>query len=293
MSDPTCTAIDQNTVPPSSPTTATEPAANSGHDSRGRFTKGNKGGPGNPFARQAAQMRKVLLECVSEDDLRLMMQRLVEKAKEGDLQALRLVLAYAVGRPGPAVDPDRVDVEEFELFQQEARTPDEFLRPIKSVPIGLACNVLRATLPSITAQYARTAPGMFQQYEEQVQAKKQAEAGKHEKPDEAVPEQTGREAIPAVPTGGDREEGAKRPPKKRKEAKSEEPTGQAAALPTVEQILSFFLPGPQAAARGGDSGIAEGGGEREGDTDSKPCHIGSGTDTRDGRSPCPPRGRSI
>ena len=42
-------------------TTATptrfEKAANPDHDARGRFEEGNKGGPGNPYARHTALLR--------------------------------------------------------------------------------------------------------------------------------------------------------------------------------------------------------------------------------------------
>ena len=41
--------------------------------------------------------------------------KLVEMAKEGDVAAARLVLSYTVGKPTEAVDPDRLDVEEFSL----------------------------------------------------------------------------------------------------------------------------------------------------------------------------------
>src|SRR5262245_20268581 len=120
---------------------AEQPASNHdpGRDSRGRFSKGNKGGPGNPFARQTARMRQVLLDCVSEDDLHAIVTGLVEDAKNGDLGAARLVLSYVVGKPTAAVDPDHLDVEEFDLFQQEAKSSEQVLTPINGVPAGLAC----------------------------------------------------------------------------------------------------------------------------------------------------------
>src|SRR5438067_2077329 len=37
-------------------------------DADGRFVKGNRGGPGNPFARRVAELRRELLEAVSADD---------------------------------------------------------------------------------------------------------------------------------------------------------------------------------------------------------------------------------
>ena len=75
-----------------------DPPAN-GRDAQGRFAKGNKGGPGNPFGRHLAQRRQVVAEAVSEEDLRQILAVLVAKAKEGDVPAAKLVLQYAVGKP--------------------------------------------------------------------------------------------------------------------------------------------------------------------------------------------------
>jgi len=43
------------------------PSAAAGRDSADRFTKGNKGGPGNPFARQVAALRSALLSAITPD----------------------------------------------------------------------------------------------------------------------------------------------------------------------------------------------------------------------------------
>jgi len=48
----------------------TEPAAQTptdGRPSNGRFAKGNPGAPGNPFARQVAALRQVILGSITEE----------------------------------------------------------------------------------------------------------------------------------------------------------------------------------------------------------------------------------
>jgi hypothetical protein len=92
-------------------------------------------------------MRKVLLECVSEDDLREIIAEVIEQAKEGDLGAAKLVLSYVVGKPVATVDPDRVDVEEFHLLQEETCSGAQFSNVLNGVPAGLACEVLEAVVP--------------------------------------------------------------------------------------------------------------------------------------------------
>ncbi len=39
--------------------------ADSGRDPNGRFAPGNVGGPGNPFARRVAELRQIMLDCVT------------------------------------------------------------------------------------------------------------------------------------------------------------------------------------------------------------------------------------
>src|SRR5439155_23196516 len=119
--------------------------------SRGRFTNGCKPGPGNPFNRRVAALRQSLLDRVSNDDLGAIVDKLVEKAKEGDLGAARLVLSYTVGKPGAVADPDRVDVEEFKLFCEEAVGADRVATPLHGIPAGLACEMVHAALPHLTA----------------------------------------------------------------------------------------------------------------------------------------------
>src|ERR1700722_8743788 len=73
-----------------------------GHDARGRFTRGNKGGPGNPFARQTAALRQALTSAVTPQDIADIAAKLLEKAKQGDVPAAKLVFSYALGKPTPA-----------------------------------------------------------------------------------------------------------------------------------------------------------------------------------------------
>src|SRR6476469_7475174 len=89
-----------------------------GRDVQGRFRKNNPGGPGNPFARKVAALRKALLDSVSEQDLKEMVEALKLKALQGDTSAIRLILQYCVGKPEPPKDPDRMDIDEWDRLRQ-------------------------------------------------------------------------------------------------------------------------------------------------------------------------------
>ena len=73
------------TIPP--PSAGEGPSPNgSFSDARrpnGQFAKGNRGGPGNPYARRVAELRKEMLSEVTGADLRAIIRALIEKAKQG------------------------------------------------------------------------------------------------------------------------------------------------------------------------------------------------------------------
>jgi hypothetical protein len=88
---------------------AASPDSAGGRDAKGRFAAGNPGGPGNPFARRTAELRREFLAEASGEDLRAVCRALLERAKGGDVAAAKLALGYLVGKPEKAVDPDTLD----------------------------------------------------------------------------------------------------------------------------------------------------------------------------------------
>ena len=121
---------------------------NTGRDSHGRFVAGNGGGPGNPFARRVAQLRSVLLECVSDEDLRVIAGELVVQAKMGHLAAVKLLFQYVLGKPAATVDPDTLDQKEVEWFRAEPE--DRVLTEVigTRMPSELVARVCRGAVPA-------------------------------------------------------------------------------------------------------------------------------------------------
>ncbi len=93
-----------------------------GREATGRFAKGNAGGPGNPFASRVAALRILLLDAVSNDDLRAVIAKLVEQAKAGDLAAIRELLDRIMGKPlaGLAVALDAGDNVPLSIEERRA-----------------------------------------------------------------------------------------------------------------------------------------------------------------------------
>ncbi len=158
-----------------------------GRDSRGRFTKNNPGGPGNPFARQTARLRQVMLDEVSEDDLRDIVKALKQRAREGDTAAAKLVLTYCIGRPAAAVDPDSLDVQEVKHYQEQAVDPTMMQTLIRRVPADLACVLLEvgieAARRTMTGHLDEQMRQRFpQDYQEEPQPAQEQAAKPHQAP---------------------------------------------------------------------------------------------------------------
>lgn len=102
---------------------APSPNGSNGRDENGRFAKGNRGGPGNPHARRVAALRIALLDAVDGEAMRDVVDGLVQRARGGDMAAIKLIFQYTVGKPVAAVDPDSLELHEMKLAwdTQDAR----------------------------------------------------------------------------------------------------------------------------------------------------------------------------
>jgi ribosomal protein L17 len=62
---------------------------------------GNRSGKGNPLAARVGKLRSALVAAVSEQDVREIIEKMVEQAKSGDTLAARIVLDRVLGKPEP------------------------------------------------------------------------------------------------------------------------------------------------------------------------------------------------
>src|ERR1700733_14604051 len=133
--------------------------AGSERDEKGRFTEWNKGGPGNPFARQTAGLRKALCNAVTEEDIAEIARGLIQRAKEGDLAAAKMLLSYTIGKPEAATNPDTLDRKEGENFRAGAGPPLDVRDMYQSFTPAFACALMRDVLPEVMKSMARQMRG--------------------------------------------------------------------------------------------------------------------------------------
>lgn len=99
-------------------TPRTQAPSPNGRDGRGRFSRGNAGGPGNPYAAVVSRWRSAVTNAVSDEDLREVVRALVRAAKRGEAWAVRDLFDRTLGRP---VEADLIE----RLERLEAASPPE------------------------------------------------------------------------------------------------------------------------------------------------------------------------
>jgi hypothetical protein len=127
-------------------------AVHSGRTADGCFAKNNQGGPGNPYNRRVAALRQAMLETIRPEDLQEVLAAVLFKAKMGDLAAAKLLLAYTIGKPGNAVDPDTLDQQEWQMHQQAAVQPNQVEELLSAQPVATVNNIARIVWPCAALQ---------------------------------------------------------------------------------------------------------------------------------------------
>jgi hypothetical protein len=149
-SQPSATAAEApKPAAPESPKTAA-----AGRDAAGKFTAGNRLGRGNPHARRMASLRQAFLSVATEERMKELGEKLYAAAAGGDWQAAKLFLLYVVGRPADAVNPDTLDLDEFQRLASAPSKSRVLLELVDSLPPGPAAELLgraRAKIPDANA----------------------------------------------------------------------------------------------------------------------------------------------
>jgi hypothetical protein len=175
-----------------------------GRSANGRFAKGNPGGPGNPFARQVAAMRQEFFTAVTGEDIAAIARVMIEKAKEGDVAAARIVLQYTLGKPAATVDPDRLDEMEWEQWQREKASADSD-KVWMGMHASTASTIARTIVPVMQKEHFAE---IYHQLQEREEERLEDESDEWEEDDDPQP------ATSAKPQAANRraETPAKAPP---------------------------------------------------------------------------------
>tara|TARA_R110002111_G_C6003165_1_gene373396 strand:- start:6172 stop:6486 length:315 start_codon:yes stop_codon:yes gene_type:complete len=81
-------------------------------EKNGRFAKGNTGGPGNPHAGRVSQLRSAILTAITPEDIDAIIKKLLVRARDGDLAAIKEILDRCIGKPGQSDLMERIETLE-------------------------------------------------------------------------------------------------------------------------------------------------------------------------------------
>jgi len=154
---------------------------NQGRDAAGRFAAGNKGGPGNPFARKVAGLRTALIDAVSPQDLQEIAASLILQAKDGNVQAARLIFSYVIGKPQPAPEPDHLDVDEWNIYRETAPMKKEAAPLMQAGDPEFHLDCMRTMRPLVTLAMKTEMAKELNETPEEREAREDAEAAECER----------------------------------------------------------------------------------------------------------------
>jgi hypothetical protein len=139
-----------------------------GRDQSGRFAPGNAGGPGNPYARRVAELKKVFMELGTPEAILAIGKKMFDLAREGNVQAAKFCYSYWLGKPAANVNPDQIDLDEMQRLQETAG----FLQaaaPIQQAPEPwLPLELMRVGREVTTRRMAKQTGGMVSLTPDQV-----------------------------------------------------------------------------------------------------------------------------
>jgi hypothetical protein len=209
---------------PAATKTAAKQEPNSGHDSQGQFTKGNKGGPGNPFARQVAWLRASLVNSGTREEVISVGKVLHEKALGGDVHAIKLYFQYMLGKPAETVDPDRLAFDEWRKLKEQAVAPVQTQDIVQQCPAEVACELVKLQWPAELERNLREGAEESARVEAEVQEDERYMAEQEAAEEEALKQKresvARRQKETASPAGDDHSAA-------RQEARTAVPTGAA------------------------------------------------------------------
>lgn len=89
-------------------------------DPAGKFKKGNPGGPGNPNFVRAAQYRKGLEQAITAKDFKQVVKKLVQLAKDGDIQAIKVLFDRCLGKAAQNINLNNIGLQPVTIEFKEA-----------------------------------------------------------------------------------------------------------------------------------------------------------------------------
>jgi hypothetical protein len=101
-------------------------------------------------------LRCAMVRRLKPEHVEAITDALIEKAKAGDVPAARLVLSYGIGRPTEAVNPDTLDLAEWDIYRRGPVSLDDLRGIVEGIPLDVVGPVVRTAKPYLNANMFET-----------------------------------------------------------------------------------------------------------------------------------------
>ena len=96
-------------------------------------------------------LRCALVRRLKPEDVEAIADALIVKATTGDVAAAKLVLSYGIGKPTEAVNPDTLDLAEWDIYRRGPVSLDDLRGIVEGIPVDAVGPVVRVTKPYLNA----------------------------------------------------------------------------------------------------------------------------------------------
>src|SRR5262249_47350646 len=97
-----------------------------------------------------------LLERLTQEKREAIADKLIAMAADGNIQAIKLLYAYTIGKPTAAPDPDQLDVQEWSHWKSTANLMFDLPTMLRCMMPEVLLELVRRTRPIGSADLAKT-----------------------------------------------------------------------------------------------------------------------------------------
>jgi hypothetical protein len=132
--------------------------------------------------------------------------KLIALAKEGDVQAIKLLFSYTLGQPAEAVEPDQLDADEWNRFKQTANMAGELPGLMATPDPSFPLTLVRAARPGVARDLAKQLHTTLKEGEERERKRQERWERHHQRRQQRKEQRLARQAgiKSGKPSGGKR-----------------------------------------------------------------------------------------
>jgi hypothetical protein len=104
-------------------------------------------------------MLEIFRCAITDEEMYALCRVLFDRASTGDMNALKMIFQYKMGKPQPAPNPDLLDRDEWDNLQKDGMTNEEMKQALTRLPSRVGNQIVNAALPEIIESFTRDLAG--------------------------------------------------------------------------------------------------------------------------------------